>query len=329
MASPDKTDVTAIVPSNLRAPLDETMYSLDKIELEFLTKLTGIRDPEDLKKHAIAIQAEAYEVCLKSKAAETSENLNMRLATGLSLSLYPLKISRLPAYKELLRVGKEWKGALFLDIGCGVGNDLRKATADGFPVTQAIASDLRPEFWELGHKLFRSTPETFPAHFIPGDALDPAFLKPVNIPMTAPTTPIPPLGSLTSLTPLVGRLSIIHASSLFHLFNEEEQLRLAKQLGALLSPRPGSFIFGAHGGRPEKGFRIAASRPDSHGVRMFCHCPESWKRLWEKEVFREGRVTVKAHLQEVERGDLLAVDSEGSKFHLIIWSVTRLPEVKL
>ncbi len=72
MASPDGTDVTAIVPSNLRAPLDETMYSLDDTELEFLTKLTGIRDPEDLKKHAIAIQAQAYEVCLKSKTAEAS-----------------------------------------------------------------------------------------------------------------------------------------------------------------------------------------------------------------------------------------------------------------
>lgn len=45
-------------------------------------------------------------------------------------------------------------------------------------------------------------------------------------------------------------------------------------------------IFGAHGGREEKGLRVEAiqqgsKRRDAH---MFCHSPESWKELWE-EVF--------------------------------------------
>lgn len=29
-----------------------------------------------------------------------------------------IKLGRLPAYKQLLKLGKERKGAIFLDIGC-------------------------------------------------------------------------------------------------------------------------------------------------------------------------------------------------------------------
>ena len=54
------------------------------------------------------------------------------------------KIARLYAYKDLLKLGKERPGALFLDIGCCVGCDVRKPVADGFPVDQVIASDLHP-----------------------------------------------------------------------------------------------------------------------------------------------------------------------------------------
>ena len=60
------------------------------------------------------------------------------------LHLPRAKISRFPIYNELLRLGEERPGALYLDIGCGVGNDTRKVVADGFPASQIIASDLHP-----------------------------------------------------------------------------------------------------------------------------------------------------------------------------------------
>ena len=53
-------------------------------------------------------------------------------------------MSRMPMYSQLLKLGKERPGALFLDLACCVGNDVRKAVADGFPVDQALASDLHP-----------------------------------------------------------------------------------------------------------------------------------------------------------------------------------------
>ena len=159
---------------------------------------------------------------------------------------------------------------------------------------------------------------------VPGDAFDPAHLA-VAPPLTAaeaPTTPAPPLVGLTSLNPLRGRVSAIHASAFFHLFEEEQQLHLARALAGLLSPEPGSLILGAHGGRPVKGLRVEMFRPNSHGVTMFCHSPESWVEMWET-VFGKGTVKVEASLTEVERKDLIHL-TEETRFYLLVWSVTRL-----
>ncbi|EKM58318.1 uncharacterized protein PHACADRAFT_117170 [Phanerochaete carnosa HHB-10118-sp] len=286
-------------------PLDESMYRLEAEDYEFLSSATGINDPEELKKHVLSVQAEIYTVhpyhCIRA------------------FGFARLKISRFPAYQHLLKLGKERLGALFLDLACCVGNDVRKAVADGFPVNQAIASDLHPEFWEMGHRLFKTTPETFPVPFIPADAFDDRYLAPSPIPTEPPTEPLSPLNELEALTPLVGRLSAIHTSAFFHLFPEEKQLELARRIAPLLSPEPGSIIFGAHGGLPQKGLR---ERKNSHGIHMFCHDPQSWKELWETQVFRPGQVKVETHLVERVRNDP-AVKEVVKNYHLV-WSVTRL-----
>ncbi|KAJ7873999.1 hypothetical protein B0H14DRAFT_2224458, partial [Mycena olivaceomarginata] len=146
----------------------------------------------------------------------------------------------LPTYEEILRLGREQETAILLDLGCCCGTDIRKVARDGFPIGNLIASDVLADFWTIGHELFRSTPETFPVVFLPGDALDAEFLEP-STPLTAPSeikgSP-PPLSSLTSLTPLRGHVSVIHISSVFHLFSEEQQLQLARSLAELLSPSP-------------------------------------------------------------------------------------------
>ena len=170
----------------------------------------------------------------------------------------------------------------------------------------------------MGHKLFMTTPETFPVPFIAADAFDPACLAPSPIPTAAPTEPLPALSSLTTLTPLIGRLSAIHTSAFFHLFPEEKQLELARRVGALLSPEPGSVIFGVHGGLPTKGVR---DRKNSHGIYMFCHSPDSWRELWETEVFAAGQVKVEAVVIERPRQD---PDTGVVSSHHMVWSVTRL-----
>ena len=139
---------------------------------------------------------------------------------------------------------------------------------------------------------------------------------------STPRTPRPNLSTLTSLNPLRGHVGAIHISAVFHLFSEEEQARLARSLAGLLSPQPGSMIFGMQSGRKEKGFRVEAGVPNSHGKQMFCHGPESWRELWEG-VFPPGTVRVDADVWELKRDDLKPV-GEDAKFWVLSWCVTRL-----
>jgi hypothetical protein len=175
-------------------------------------------------------------------------------------------------------------------------------------------------FWDLGHRLFRTTPETFPVKFLAGDAFDDA-----NLSLTAPilSGPPPPAASVNSLTELRGHISVIHASALFHLFDEEKQFELGKRLAALLDPRPGSIIFGSHTGMPAKG--------PCQGIYMktiFCHSPESWTQMWEEGIFEKGQVKVSAALRDVTtfsgRLDSRFSIEEGAKLYFLDWSVERL-----
>jgi hypothetical protein len=181
----------------------------------------------------------------------------------------------------------------------------------------------RAEFADLGHKLFGTTPETCPITFVPGDAFDSNHLEVVP-PFTAanaPTGPAPDLRSLASLNPLHGRASAIHASSFFHLFSEEKQLHLARALAGLLSPEPGSVIFGMHVGLAEKGFKPSERE---RGGFMFCHSPESWVQMWDGLVFEKGEVTVQAKLVYVERRDFKGDETSTQSVAFLSWSVTRL-----
>ena len=131
---------------------------------------------------------------------------------------------------------------------------------------------------------------------------------------------MPQLSALPTLTPLLGHVSAIHASSLFHLFDEERQFQLARSLAGLLSPQPGSFVFGQDFGRPEKGFRVEQGAPGQTGSYMFCHSPESWRELWDGEIFKKGSVRVDVELRETPRRDLVP----DAKYYHLVWSVTRL-----
>lgn len=179
------------------------------------------------------------------------------------------------------------------------------------------------EFWEWGHDLYRTSPATFPAAFVPGDAFDPQVLSCREPFYSAPSTARPSsLASLTSLNPLKGHLSVVHASLFFHLFDEEGQLDLARRIASLLSHQRGSMIFGGHCGRPEKGTRTEVLS-DGLVHTQFWHSPESWRNVWEEQVFKKGSVKV-----EVE----WSIDSEFTftnhtgkdSLYYMKWCITRL-----
>ena len=231
-----------------------------------------------------------------------------------------------------------------------VGVDARKAIVDGFPHENVIVSDLHAgnsrsermswnahaliEFWDLGKKLFKiSPPEVMPERFLAGDIFDPSFLSPDGSPATpssTPPSPPPALSTLTSLTPLQHRISVIHTGAFFHLFDDVKQRKLAHLLASLLSPLPGSMILGSHMGRPDtEEYKNGGWRPSNlhPGAKMFAHSPTSWRNLWVGSggVFRPQDVTVWTDTQERDRSYMnLAPGDTERKGHLLIWSVTRV-----
>ena len=167
--------------------------------------------------------------------------------------------------------------------------------------------------------MFRTTPETFTVKFLAGDAFDDAHLSlTAPIPCGSP----PPVASVNTPTELRGHVSVVHTSALFHLFNEEKQFELGKRMAALLDPRPGSIILGAHSGMPVKG------QYQPFSPKMFCHSPESWTQMWEEQIFEKGRVKVNAVLRDITttmrrwKGGVQV--EEGDKFYWLEWSVERL-----
>ena len=209
-------------------------------------------------------------------------------------------------------------------------------------------------FLDLGHKLFRTTPDTYPAKFLAGDAFDDAHLSPTTPAPSGPPAPVgsanslttlrghifasalyrlfgapttpslsgppPPVGSVNTLTELRGHVSAIFASALFQLFGEEKQFELGKRLAGLLDSRPGSIIFGSHTGGLVKGQRL-----DPFG-KTFCHSPETWTQMWEEQIFEKGQVKVNTVLKELDvnaRG-MVVPTGEGTKFYWLSWSVERM-----
>jgi hypothetical protein len=117
------------------------------------------------------------------------------------------------------------------------------------------------------------------------------------------------------LNPLAGQLSVIHASYFFHLFDEEQQVLIARKLATLLSPETGSIILGCQAGSTTKGYQT----PIVHGapIKTFSHSPESWKELWEKVVFKEGEVACDAYVTN-------KLGEREMPVQILFWKVVRI-----
>ncbi|THU92362.1 hypothetical protein K435DRAFT_829653 [Dendrothele bispora CBS 962.96] len=297
---------------NSNDPFQPVDLVLTTDETEFFLATLGLDNVDELKMHIINIQKEALEIfsypCIRR------------------FDFIRFKMTKHPQYKKSIEYMNVNKQAVFLDMGCCFGTDVRKAIADGCPAERIIASDLRQEFWDLGNKLFKSGPETLLSTFIQGDVLDPLFIPGSQQHTTTDSAGLSPtdLKSLTNFSPLVGQTTFIHASDFFHLFTESDQTKVAQQLASLLSRTSGSMIFGSHASRPEKGFRTehpGTSGPGYLGSRMFCHSPSSWNEMWEG-VFPPGTVRVGVKLVERVREEIAA--TPDVKFYRLVWSVTVL-----
>ncbi|KAF9078847.1 hypothetical protein BDP27DRAFT_1310277 [Rhodocollybia butyracea] len=289
---------SALLPSQLtsrQSTVKANYQDIDHEDLALLHSLTGIKDEKELEGHINAVQKKANQI-------------HAYPCIGL-MSFTKFNIKLFPHYERVISIPKTRNDAIFLDVGCCVGNSLRKAVSDGWPVEQTVGTDLHTEFWDIGHELFRSTPDSFPAGFVGGDLFNDDILAQPNANTIISHTK--DLRSLTSLTPLRGGVAAIYVCNFFHLFNSEKQLELARRLASLLTQSPGSVIFGSHGVTP-------SSNPGSANPASF-HSAESFASMWT-DVFEANTVEV---FWEVKSRPKQRFSPLG-RWDIIWWSVTRL-----
>ncbi|KAE9408440.1 hypothetical protein BT96DRAFT_913990 [Gymnopus androsaceus JB14] len=279
------------------------MSTLNADELAFYTKHTGIQDQDKLKDHITEVAKKAFEIF----------PILTIITSFMVMPRFCNQVRSQSGYKRLLELGSTRKNALFLDLDVAViGNDIRKAIADGFPAENIIASDIHAGACS-------NSQNCIPVIFIPGDAFDPSFIS-IQPPLkTLPTAEVESISLRSllqaepkSINPLRGHLSAIHTSAFFHLFNKDEQVIIAKKLASLLSPLPGSIIFGSQIGSEVPHEAVKPSR----GTLLYSHSPES-RKMWEEEV--SGMED-----QGEESSRMIQVDAGLWDERHIWWVVTRL-----
>jgi hypothetical protein len=159
----------------LTLDLDETLLELDPEEEAFFKSETGIQDTEELRRHIVEVQEDAYKVSRCPCPDQTKSTRDSNIVLRGQVYPYPcirgfrftnLRITRRPTYPHVLELGKDRPDAIFLDIGCCrknqlvlgvclddltdnfapgcvVGAEVRKVIHDGWPMSHAIATDLR------------------------------------------------------------------------------------------------------------------------------------------------------------------------------------------
>jgi SAM-dependent methyltransferase len=203
----------------------------------------------------------------------------------LSLNLY-----RHPLYSQVLQRVKS--GSTFLDLGCCVGQDVRKLVFDGAPSENIYGSDLFAGYIDVGYQLFLDK-DTCKAKFFAADIFD----------------------KKSQLKDLEGKMDVVHAGLFLHLFNWKEQVAVAARIISLMYDRPGSLFLGSQVGGAEAGERDLQSKTTSGKPRVaYLHDPESFRRFWNEVAALTGtswKVDVTAtalHKKVVSR-----LDDDGKK----------------
>ncbi|KAE8362429.1 hypothetical protein BDV27DRAFT_146990 [Aspergillus caelatus] len=115
-------------------------------------------------------------------------------------------LPQLPAYTRI--VDRVEQGALFIDLGCGLGQDIRRLAYDGAPSENLVGLDLRNAITELGYDLFKDR-DTSKARFISQD-----FFQ-----------------NTLELRKMTGKAEIINSGLFMHLWDWAGQIRIGLHSG--------------------------------------------------------------------------------------------------
>ncbi|KZT25994.1 hypothetical protein NEOLEDRAFT_1092028 [Neolentinus lepideus HHB14362 ss-1] len=287
--TPEQQLDPSIVP-----PLDPTLISnISGVEWKFLRDMIS-EDDEVITKKLLEIQAEGYAKwpypCI-------------RAFHFVSFMMYQNAV-----YPEVVEAGKKGD-TLLLDLGCCMGTDLRKLAQDGHPESSLLGCYLRPEYIQLGYKLYDDR-NSCAIQFFSDNVLDLPF------PPSSPDATLQ-INQVTKLAELAGRLTHIYTGALFHLFDESTQEAMALRVASLIKRESGSIIFGRH-----QGLATAGYIQDHMDRSRYGHSPSSWTALWQSvfaqltsEEWAKEHVKVEASLS----GTLNVVTGRESR--MLYWSI--------
>ena len=181
-----------------------------------------------------------------------------------------LGISQSFHYSEI--ISRVQNGERLLDVGCCLGQDIRKIVYDGAPSENIYGTDLHGALMEAGYELFLDR-GTLRSTFVAADIFD----------------------SSSALAQFEGQMDIIYAGSFLHLFDWENQVAAAKRLVALMRPHKDCLVVGQGFGHLDADSYPVA--PNSSRT-IFKHNPASFARMWKQVGEETGTAwSVNAHLE--------------------------------
>jgi SAM-dependent methyltransferase len=214
-------------------------------------------------------------------------------------------VSRHRDYPTILSWMKEDSTVQFLDLGCGLGQNMRKLLVDEVPPAQLSGADISTHLITCGHEYFKDA-DRWQCKMYIGDMFD-------------NTAPINAEAS--------GRFDVIWAAMVYHLWDWEKQLKASIQTARLLKDKQGSLLFGWQlGATPamEQNRTSLVTKRTGHVV-MFRHDHDSFKKLWQ-EVSKETGIDFEV-VTNVVYPDWRRYETEkdlgGSKPSVISFKVVR------
>lgn len=219
----------------------------------------------------------------------------------IALSLHTQK-----SYATIIEAIKN--GGRYLDIGCAVGQDLRRLVLDGCPSTNLYAIEIAGGFVDLSYGLFADK-DTLAAKFIKADFRD---------------------ENVTATQALLGTVSVCHVGMVLHIWDLEDQIKACVRLTEFLNknadhdqdqPQENALIVGTSAGRTV----ASVAHEGIGGKPNYFHDTESFKAMWDEVGRRTGlrfETSVWAHSRFGLDGEK-AHWSDPSR-RILVWEVKRV-----
>ncbi|KAJ5088007.1 hypothetical protein N7456_011623 [Penicillium angulare] len=201
-----------------------------------------------------------------------------------------LDLSCSPVYQKILEEIRA--GSFFLDMGCGLGQDIRRLILDGAPAEYLVGLDIEPAYIDLGYELFKDR-SSLQSRFIVQDLFQ--------------DTP--------EMSTLIGKFRVIKCGYSMHLWNYARQLDAAKRIIQLASPRGGSIITGMHLGSHNA--KLWTDLPPEFKA-MFLHNKETLSELWMQASTDTGtRWKFECAIEEDENSKVLGSDGCRLRWYVV------------